>query len=221
MGMGKIEAALNFAKSSLKSAREISDKKNELNSLTYLGEIYYSIGKNEEAMEIFLQSKEMANEINDIYNSGTSNQYLGLLMLRNDNFQNAMKYFDYADVDWKKMKDLTYGVWTNSAYALAAQRAGDLSIAAREVLRAESILTETQPYNDYAMSVYYNLYNYYIGIGDTTVAKKYLSNANDEIIKRMQYIDNSKNKDELLNKVIEYHEIYKTHAKYFTNKQKE
>ena len=221
MGMGKIEAALNFAESSLKSAREISDKKNELNSLTYLGEIYYCIGKNEEAMEIFLQSKELANDINDVFNSGISNQYLGLLMLRNDNFKNAMKYFDYADVAWKKMKDLTYGVWTNSAYALAAQRAGELSIAVREVLRTESILTETQPYKDYAMSVYYNLYNYYIGIGDTTLAKKYLSNANDEIIKRMQYIDNSKNKDELLNKVIEYHEIYKTHAKYFTNKQKE
>ncbi len=72
MGMGKIELALDFANASLKSAREISDKQNELNSLITLGEINYCIGNNEKAMKIFMQSVELTNDISNVYYSGIS-----------------------------------------------------------------------------------------------------------------------------------------------------
>jgi tetratricopeptide (TPR) repeat protein len=215
MGMGEIESALDFANASIKSAREISDKKSELNSLINLGEINYCIGNNEEAMDIFMQSIELTNDISDVYYSGISNQYLGLLMLRNSNYHEAMKYFEPAGISWKNLKDPTHEIWTNSAWALTAQRAGEIRVAAREVLRAESILNENKPYKDYAASVYYNLYNYYMAIGDTSLAKKYLSNANDEIIKRLKYIDNPKNKNDFLNRIVEYNEIIDSYKKYF------
>ncbi len=215
MGMGEIESALDFANASLLSAREISDKQNEINSLINLGEINYCVGNNEEAMNIFMQSIELTNDISDVYYSGISNQYLGLLMLRNSNYHEAMKYFEPAGISWKNLKDPTHEIWTNSAWALTAQRAGEIRVAAREVLRAESILNENKPYKDYATSVYYNLYNYYIAIGDTSLAKKYLSNANDEIIKRLKYIDNPKNKNDFLNRIVEYNEIIDSYKKYF------
>ncbi|MFC1528072.1 protein kinase [Candidatus Neomarinimicrobiota bacterium] len=213
--IGEIDSALIYAERSLLSAQEILDKQNELNSLSFLGEIYYCIGDNEEAMNLFHQSSAFANEISDVYYSGISNQYLGLLMLRNNNYHEAMKYFEIADIEWKILKDPTHEVWTNSAWALAAQRAGEIRVATREILRTESILKKNKPYEDYAVCVYYNLYNYYAEIGDTSLVKKYLTNANNEMLKRLKYIDNQKNKKDFLNRLVEYGEIINLYKKYF------
>ena len=215
MGMGEIDLAIDYASASLLSAREISDKNNELNSLINLGEINYNIGNNEEALDIFIQSVILTNDISDVYYSGISNQYLGLLMLRNSDYNKAMKYFELANISWKKLKDPTHEVWTNAAWALAALRMGDKKTAAIKLSLAESILKDIKPFKDYAACVYNNLYNYYITVGDTTLGKKYLSNANDEIFKRLEYIDNPKNKNTFLNSLVDYGEIIESYKKYF------
>ncbi len=136
-------------------------------------------------------------------------------MLRDNNYHEAMNYFEIADIKWKILKDPTYEVWTNSAWALAAQRAGEISVAAREILRTESILKKNKPYKDYAGCVYYNLYNYYAEIGETSLVKIYLSNANNEMLKRLKYIDNQKNKNDFLDRIVEYGEINNLYKKYF------
>lgn len=215
MGLGNIETALIYAEASLQSAREISDKQHELNSLAHLGEINYGIGNNEEALNIFLRSSDLANNIGDTYCFGVSYQYLGLLMLRNSNYNQSIKYFEKADSVWIRLDDPMHRVWTQAAWALAALKFGDKKTAAIKSLKSESILKDTKPYKDYAASVYYNLYNYYITIGDTSLAKKYLSNAHDELLNRLKYIDDSKNKDDFLNRIVEYREIIDSYEEYY------
>lgn len=215
MGMGQIDPALNYVDASLQSAREISDKQHELNSLAFVGEINYSIGNNEEALNIFLRSSDLANNIGDTYYFGVSYQYLGLLMLRNSNYNQSIKYFEKADSVWIRLDDPTHRVWTQAAWALAALKFGDKKTAAIKSLKSESILKDTKPYKDYAASVYYNLYNYYITIGDTSSAKKYLSSAHNELLNRLTYIDDSKNNDDFLNRIVEYREIINSYEEYY------
>ncbi len=215
MGMGNIGSALVYADVSLQYAREISSKQHELNSLAFVGEINYSIGNNEEALNIFLRSSDLANNIGDTYYFGVSYQYLGLLMLRNSNYNQSIKYFEKADSVWIRLDDPTHRVWTQAAWALAALRFGDKKTAAIKSLKSESILKDTKPYKDYAASVYYNLYNYYITIGDTSSAKKYLSSAHDELLNRLTYIDDSKNNNDFLNRIVEYREIIDLYQKFF------
>lgn len=215
MGLGNIETALIYAEASLQSAREISDKQHELNSLAHLGEINYYIGNNEEALDIFLKSSDLANNIGDTYCLGVSHQYLGQLLLRNENYKESFKYFEKADSVWIRLDDPTHRVWTQAAWALAALKFGDKKTAAIKSLKSESILRDTKPYKDYAASVYYNLYNYYITIGDTSSAKKYLSSAHDELLNRLTYIDDSKNNDDFLNRIVEYREIIDSYEEYY------
>ena len=215
MAIGKIDLALKYSEEALLSAREIIDRQNEINALTYIGEIYFYIGNNEDALDIFLQSYSLANSIGDILNFGISNQYLGLLMLRSGNYENSFKYFEKADSVWIQLDNEADRVWTQAAWALAALRTGDGQTAAVKSSQTEILLKEIVPHKDYATSVYYNLYNYYITIGDSSLAKNYLSNAHDELLNRLKYIDDSKNKDDLLNRVVEYQEIIDSYKKHF------
>lgn len=215
MGLGKIESALSYAEASLQNAHEIYDKRNELNSSAYIGEINYDIGNDEVALDIFLKSSELAYNINDTYYLGVSFQYLGQLMVRNGNYEKSFKYFALADSVWIKLDDPTHRVWTQAAWALAALKFGDKKTAAIKSLKSESILKDTKPYEDYASCVYYDLYNYYITVGDTSLAKKYLSNAHNELLNRLKYIDDSKNKDDFLNRIVEYSAIIKSYEEYY------
>lgn len=215
MGLGKIEPALNYVEASLQYAREISDKRLELNSLIYIGEINYWTGIYEKAHNIFLQTEELAHNTNDTYLLGISHQYLGQLMLRSGNSEKAFKHFEKADSLWIRLDDPTHRVWTQAVWANAALKFGDKATAAIKSLQSESILKDTKPYKDYAPSTYYNLYNYYLTIGDTSLAKIYLSNANNEILNRLKYIDNSINKNDFLNRIVVYREIIDSYETYF------
>jgi tetratricopeptide (TPR) repeat protein len=215
MAIGEIDSALKYSEEALLSAREIIDRQNEINALKYIGEIYFWIGNNEDALDIFLQLYNLANSIGDISNFGISNQYLGLLMLRSGNYEKSFRYFEKADSVWTQLDYQEERVWTQAAWALAILRTGDEKTAEVKSSQTEILLKEIVQLKYYPTSVYYNLYNYYITIGDTSIALQYLSSANDEIHDRLKFISNSDDKNTYMKKNIMYSEIVDLYAKYF------
>ena len=100
-------------------------------------------------------------------------------------------------------------------------KTGDEKTAEVKSSQTEILLKESVPLKYYPTSVYYNLYSYYITIGDTSIALQYLSSANDEIHDHLKFISNSDDKNTYMKKNIMYSKIVDLYAKYFTNKQKE
>lgn len=215
MGLGKIESALIYADASLQAAKEISDKRNEIYSLSFIGEINYSIGNYADAIDIFLNVSKLTSNIDETYYSGISYQYLGQLMHQKELYEESYKYYELANSVWTKLDDPTHRIWTTSAWALAALQNGENWTATNKLLESETILKSTKPYEDYAVCVYYDLYNYYIIVKDTSLALQYLSSANDEIHDRLKFISNSDDKNTYLKKIIKYSEIVDLHTKYF------
>lgn len=215
VGLGKIESALNYAEESLQSAKEISDKRNAISSLSLIGEINYSIGDYDTALDVFITVSQMADDIDETYYLGVSNQYLGQIMHHKKLYQESFKYYELANSIWTKLDDPTHGIWTTSAWAYTFLIYGDLDRASKMIKEAEYILIDVQPYKYYATYVYYNLYNYYETTGDTSLAKQYLSLANNEMNDRIKFIQNYKDKRNYINKIVVYDEISNKYKKYF------
>jgi len=212
MGLGKIEEALQFAESSLKAAREISDKRNEIFALSYIGEINYSVGNYDLAFENFLMISDLSKNIGENYYSAISNQFLGQIMFNKEMYDNSIEYYTKADSFWKILNEPTWRVWTSSAWAFVSLINGDINNANKKIKETESILKDVKPYEDYATSVYYNLFNYYKSVGDTTRALQNLSFAKDEINDRIKFIQD---KNRYINKIVVYNEIFDKYKKYF------
>ncbi len=215
MGLGKIESALKYAEASLQAAKEISDKRNEISSLSFIGEINYSIGNYDAAHDVFLNVSKLADIIDETYYLGVSYQYLGQLMRQKELYEESFKFFELANSVWTKLDDPTHGIWTTSAWALSALQNGENWTATNKLLESETILKSTKPYEDYAVCVYYDLYNYYIIVKDTSLALKYLSSANDEIHDRLKFINNSNDKNTYMKKIIKYREVVDLYKEYF------
>jgi len=215
MGLGKIESALNYADASLQAAIEISDKRNEISSSSYIGEINYKIGNYDSALDIFLNVSKLSENIGETYYLGVSYQYIGQLMSQKELYEESFKFFQLANNVWNKLDDLTYGIWTTSAWALASLKFGDNLTATNKLLESERILNSTKPYEDYAVCVYYDLYKYHMVVRDTSRALHYLKNANDEINDRLKFINSSKEKYAYLNRIVKYNEIVDLYEQYF------
>jgi serine/threonine protein kinase len=215
MGLGKIEEALQFAEASLKAAREISDNRNEIFALSYIGEINYSIGNYDLAFEKFIKVSDLSNNIGENYYSAVSNQFLGQIMFNKKMYDNSIEYYIKADIFWKILNEPTWRVWTSSAWAYASLINGDIDSANKKIKETESILKDVKPYEDYATCVYYNLFNYYKAVGDTTMAMQNLYLANNEMNDRIKFIQNNKNKHNYINKIVNYEEIFNNYKKYF------
>ncbi len=215
MGLGKIEDALQYAEASLNASREISDKRNEIYSLSYIGEINYFIGNYDLALDNFLNVSDLSVIIGENYYSAVSNQFLGQIMSKKEMYDIAIEYFAKADSFWKILNEPSWSVWTASTWAFASLKYGDIDIATKKNKETEAILKDVQPYEDYATCVYYNLYNYFETVGDTTIALQYLSLANDEMNDRIKFIDKEKDKRNYIDKIVIYRHISNKYKQYF------
>ena len=215
MGLGKVEEALQYAEASLIASREISDKRNEIFSLSYIGEINYALGNYDLAFDKFLTVSDLSTNIGENYYTAVSNQFLGQIMFKKEMYGKSVEYYAKADSFWTILNKPSWRVWTASTWAFASFKNGYVDRARKKIMEAEAILKNVKPDEDYAVCVYYNLYNYYDTVGDTTIALQYLSLANDEMNDRIKFINKEKDKRDYINKIVVYKNISNKYKQFF------
>jgi len=212
--MGNYDAALARLTESLEMAREISDKRSEIYSLINIGAIHIQLGQDDKALEYYQEALEIAQSIGDTYLEGISWTKLGELMARRGEYAQSSQYFNSGCNIWRDLDDLSHHVWTLSWWALSEIRAGNIEEGSRKAGQVETMLAEILPYEEYVITVDWNLSQTYVELGDTAKAKIYVQKAYTEVMSRAERFTDQKDRNAFLNNIIENRNVISAYQRF-------
>ena len=201
------DAALSYFQKSLELAREITDRRSELYSLINIGEVYNQINEIDQALEYYQQSLSFARYMGDRYIEGVSSTKVGELMVEKEEYAQSIQHFASGCKIWKEPQNLSHYVWTLSWWSLSELKFGNVEGALNKAVEVETIMAETQPYEDYVITVNWNLSQVYTGLGEPVKAEAYLQTAYEEVMSRAGRFKDSNDRKAFLNNISENHDV--------------
>jgi len=211
---GNYNAALARLLESLEMAREISDKRSEIYSLINIGAIHIQLGQDDKALEYYQQALEITQSIGNTYLEGISWTKLGELMVRKGKYAQSFQYFNSGCIIWRYLDYPSHHVWTLSWWALSELRAGNIEEGSRKAGQVETMLAEIQPYEEYVITVDWNLSQTYVELGDTAKAKIYMQKAYTEVMSRAERFTDQKDRNAFLTNIIENRDVISAYQRF-------
>jgi class 3 adenylate cyclase/tetratricopeptide (TPR) repeat protein len=201
------ETALSYLLKALELAENIDEKRGEVYALFNIGDVYNRTAEYETAEQYYQKALAVAQSIHDSYIEGISLTRLGELMVKSENYAESIQHFQTGCDIWRNLNLASYDVWTQSWWALAEYKDGNIKEALERATRIDTILSKTDAYEEYEIITDWNLYQLFAGAGEQTKAEAYLKLAYEEIMDHSERFDSQAEKSAFLNTIAENRDV--------------